>query len=475
MHIYHYASYERTHLLSIAARHGVGEHIVDDLLRDGVLVDLYSTVKKSLRVGGRSYSIKKLEPLYMGAEHRADDGVTNAAASIEEYERAMEARASGDEAEAQQILDTIADYNEYDCVSTRRLRNWLLEQAAKVGVAPGAHEEEEIPGDPFEPSALNLELLRRAETSDDAQDAAANALAAAAIDYHRRENKSFWWEHFARLTEPIDHWADTRGVFMIDRVDRRGRLGSHGRQRNMRRRLRAEGTWAPGSGTPQGDAFALYGHPVPFRKKGRRPGSLLDVGVKIVADPEDGVVWIDEVCPGDEDLWSVLPLAITPGPAAESGQHRRRDRGVGRQRGRARRRVAARRGIRHPDRPPTARCRARTAARRRRQRARRHHEPARARQLLPRRAGAARHRQNIPRRACDHRARARPRLAHRRRRAIAQGRRERAAQSGGCRAGARSRRQGARRRPRLLRRRAVHRAAEGWAGRVRGGARPAAM
>ncbi len=33
MHIYHYASYERTHLLTIAARHGVGEAAVDQLLR----------------------------------------------------------------------------------------------------------------------------------------------------------------------------------------------------------------------------------------------------------------------------------------------------------------------------------------------------------------------------------------------------------------------------------------------------------
>ncbi|MDJ0336027.1 TM0106 family RecB-like putative nuclease [Salinibacterium sp. G-O1] len=313
MHIYHYASYERTHLLSIAARHGVGEHIVDDLLRDGVLVDLYSTVKKSLRVGGPSYSIKKLEPLYMGAEHRADDGVTNAAASIEEYERAMEAGAAGDEAEAQKILDTIADYNEYDCVSTRRLRNWLLAQAAKVGVTPGAFDLEDIDGDPFVPSALNLELLKRSDT-DDIQDARAHALAAAAIDYHRRENKSYWWEHFARLTEPMDLWADTRGVFMIESVTVEADWGRTGKQRNDRRRLRAVGTWAPGSGTPKGDAFVLYGQPTPFRKKGRRPGSLLDHGVTITADVENGVVWIDEVCPTDEDPWSDLPLALTPGP-----------------------------------------------------------------------------------------------------------------------------------------------------------------
>ena len=36
------------------------------LLRDGVLVDLYPIVRGCLRIGERSYSIKKLEPLYMG-------------------------------------------------------------------------------------------------------------------------------------------------------------------------------------------------------------------------------------------------------------------------------------------------------------------------------------------------------------------------------------------------------------------------
>ena len=85
LHIYHYASYERTHLLSLAARHGVGEEQIDDLLRAGVLVDLYPVVKRSLVIGSASYSLKKLEPLYMGADHRSEDGVTTAADSVTEY------------------------------------------------------------------------------------------------------------------------------------------------------------------------------------------------------------------------------------------------------------------------------------------------------------------------------------------------------------------------------------------------------
>ncbi|HEX5860052.1 MAG TPA: TM0106 family RecB-like putative nuclease, partial [Microbacterium sp.] len=64
LHIYHYAPYEPTHLLAMAARYGVCEAEVDTLLREGVFVDLYPIVRRALRVGSPSYSIKKLEPLY---------------------------------------------------------------------------------------------------------------------------------------------------------------------------------------------------------------------------------------------------------------------------------------------------------------------------------------------------------------------------------------------------------------------------
>ena len=61
MHIYHYASYERTHLLTIAARHGVGEEAVDDLLRNNVLVDLYPIVRRGVRVGSPVTMPKEFE------------------------------------------------------------------------------------------------------------------------------------------------------------------------------------------------------------------------------------------------------------------------------------------------------------------------------------------------------------------------------------------------------------------------------
>ncbi|MET0304332.1 MAG: AAA domain-containing protein, partial [Microbacteriaceae bacterium] len=120
---------------------------------------------------------------------------------------------------------------------------------------------------------------------------------------------------FARLSDPLDAWADTRGVLVADRVEVLDDWHLSGRQTRMRRRLRVHGTWAPGTGTPKGDAFLLYAAPTPYAKPGRRAGTLLDVPAEILpaSDDEIGVV-VEETCPVDERPWSQVPLAIVPGP-----------------------------------------------------------------------------------------------------------------------------------------------------------------
>ncbi|HEY4870116.1 MAG TPA: TM0106 family RecB-like putative nuclease, partial [Candidatus Dormibacteraeota bacterium] len=45
MHVYHYAAYERSALLNLMGRHATRESEVDELLRRGVLVDLYRVVR----------------------------------------------------------------------------------------------------------------------------------------------------------------------------------------------------------------------------------------------------------------------------------------------------------------------------------------------------------------------------------------------------------------------------------------------
>ena len=328
MHIYHYAAYERTHLTSIAARHGVCEAEVDDLLREHVLVDLYPVVRGALRVGSRSYSIKKLEPLYMGDELRDETGVTNGAQSVTEYAEASEQLRSplaSERALGQQRLDAIGDYNRYDCVSTLRLRDWLLGIGAAHGVSPydpADVEPEPATGPELTVSDTAERLMALAEAStaaDEHADAQALRLAASAIDYHDREQKSFWWSHFARLVDPVEDWADTRDVVVVD-PERSVVLEDWHRPpraRTDRRILRLRGTVAPGSSLKGGQVYLAYAWPAPFRTFGAAPGARGTRMATVIERLEDGVIVQESL--GNLDEFSELPMAVTPGPPPRAG------------------------------------------------------------------------------------------------------------------------------------------------------------
>ncbi|TFD67532.1 bifunctional RecB family nuclease/DEAD/DEAH box helicase [Cryobacterium sp. Hb1] len=316
MHVYHYAAYERTHLLSLAARHGVGEDQVDQLLRENVLVDLYPLVRKSMRVGSRSYSIKKLEPLYMGSELRGGE-VTNAADSITEYAGARDLHAHGDTAEAQRMLESIADYNRYDCVSTLRLRDWLLALARGAGIR-SVGTQRRADTDTLEPSPVRDGLLAIAATAGRTSrtaDQAAAAFAAAAIDYHRREQKSFWWGHYSRLEYPIDDWQDTRDVLVVDRVDVDRDWFREGQQRVDRRHLWLRGRLAPGSSIKPGDQagpYLLYEYPGPFTNPDTSEGARTHRAVKVLAVDDDGAILVEETLLKDVARYDHRPSALAP-------------------------------------------------------------------------------------------------------------------------------------------------------------------
>ncbi|CAD6006968.1 bifunctional RecB family nuclease/DEAD/DEAH box helicase [Agreia sp. COWG] len=324
MHIYHYAAYERTHLLSLAARHGVGEEQVDDLLRNNVLVDLYPVVRQGLVVGTHSYSLKKLEPLYMGETERA--GVANAADSIAEYVRSRELLAAKDAEGSARVLDDIARYNTYDCISTLRLRDWLLGIAATVPrdsvAAAGGRVPLEIEIRDPDPVYLELaELSASVPLAERTADDTALALASAAIDYHRREQKSFWWEHYARLTAPVDEWADTRDVFVIDDVVVERDWYREGRQRTDRRRLRLTGTPAPGSSFKIGHTpFVLYDEPYPPILRGREPGArTAHSRAEVIEVSDDGTIVLDERLEAEAPPYDELPMALAPGTPPNAG------------------------------------------------------------------------------------------------------------------------------------------------------------
>ncbi|BDZ47114.1 TM0106 family RecB-like putative nuclease [Naasia aerilata] len=322
MHIYHYADYERSHLQQLCARHGVGEAMLDDLLREHVFVDLYPVVMHSIRISERSYSLKKLEPLYMGDELRASD-VTNAADSIVAYVDYTLLRDAGREKEAAAQLAEIEEYNRYDCVSTLRLRDWLLARADEAGIGRRRVPMVDEPRDSYigrQEDRVRDRLLSAIEgiaALDRTPDQQAIALAAAAIEYHRREDKTYWWEHFNREITPLEEWADSRDVLVVESAEVVSDWELRGKKKSDSRILRLRGRLAPASRLEVGgQPHIMYGSPVPLGcppvPEGQR-GEHDSTEVLSVAETEDGTeVLLEETAGEGVDGWTELPIALTP-------------------------------------------------------------------------------------------------------------------------------------------------------------------
>jgi uncharacterized protein len=316
MHIYHYAPYEKTALLRLAGRHGIGEDDVDDLLRSGTLVDLYPIVRKSIRVGSESVGLKALEPLYMGPQLRSGD-VTTAADSITQYARYCQLRSEGHSEEAATVLKEIEDYNHYDCRSTRALRDWLLMRAFESGVTPVGPQPVSDSG-PIEQNdtlaAALEEFTGVGAAGPRTPEQTAVALVAAARGYHRREDKPFWWAHFDRLNYPVDEWADDTDVFIVNDASLAAEWHQPPQARKLQRRVQLRGELARGA--LNSGVFALYEPPAP-------PG-LADnpdrraAGHATVVEADDWTVptevVIAERTPKDGSTFHQFPFALTPGP-----------------------------------------------------------------------------------------------------------------------------------------------------------------
>ena len=317
MHVYHYAPYERTHLGNLSTRYGIHEEFIDELFRKDVLVDLYPLVQKAFVIGVPSYSIKKLEPLYMGDKLR-DSAVSNGADSVEQYITARELLQSGAQSEAEEILQSIADYNAYDCLSTLRLHEWLISQAQEAGLAlkfsPSFEDDAEGKAVVEVQDPRVVQLLDRASSCEDETLKAALEVASAAIGFHKREAKSFWWEHFNRLSSDISDWPETRDIFRLDPYSP-GKVISDWhlvkRSKRPRRTLQLNGVFTPGSKLTfeLQDFFAIYDE-APGKYTARR----------VSASSDGDSITLFEVVGSDEDTYSHFPIALTPNspPNAEA-------------------------------------------------------------------------------------------------------------------------------------------------------------
>src|SRR5690606_30158917 len=159
---------------------------------------------------------------------------------------------------------------------------------------------------------------------DRTADQTAAAFAAAALDYHRREHKTFWWGHFSRLVQPVDEWAETRDVLVVERavVERDWHIDPG--QRVERRHLRLTGTWGPGSTlSPGGIAqpFILYDQPSPLTNPRADPGARGSKQVTVLEVDDDGVLG-EEPRPRGLDRDPALPMPLTPVAPPPAGQQK---------------------------------------------------------------------------------------------------------------------------------------------------------
>jgi predicted RecB family nuclease len=203
LHIFHYATYEPSAFKRLAGRHGTCVEEVDELLRAGVFVDLYRIVRQSLRASVESYSIKRLEPLY-GFSRVVP--LKNANEALTAFEGAMALGIGDDDTKA--LLKTIEGYNRDDCVSLVYLRDWLEQRRKELETRLGhglsrpqvksGEPTEALSGHLQEVHAIRDRLLARLPEDQTAwsNEDRASWLLAQLLEWHRREEKSTWWEYF---------------------------------------------------------------------------------------------------------------------------------------------------------------------------------------------------------------------------------------------------------------------------------------
>ncbi|MEC3891396.1 TM0106 family RecB-like putative nuclease [Nocardiopsis sp. LDBS1602] len=314
-HIYHYASYEVDRLKHLSSAYATREEEVDRLLRQNRLIDLYTVVRKSLRVSQRSYSIKYLEPLYLDTAR--DGGVTTAASSIDAYAAYLRAHQDGDTDTAARVLDDIAAYNRDDCHSTARLRDWLEGHRADQGITTRPLLQIEITEEEAERARKRAERdARHAALTEPLLDGVPEqpeqrtdadhprATLAALVGYYRRENSPPWREHFQRSNAPL-HELETDGNCAVPWQAHVGEWEHPtGKRRNARREVAMRLDRAHPNPFTTGESVHLLHPAAPGQSATTRPAKVLK------AEP-DALTLIETAPP--EQITSSAPIAVLPG------------------------------------------------------------------------------------------------------------------------------------------------------------------
>ena len=210
LHLFHFGHREADALKKLSCRHATREAEVDQLLREGVLVDLLPVVRHGLRASVESYSLKELESLH---GYQRKTLLRDAARAMQLFGWWLET--ADDMLAVADLQAAVQSYNQDDCLSTAQLRDFLerlrreLEQQRGLTLPRPERETSKPPEELKARQQVTAELARRLTADSAHPRAPERRLLANLLDFHWREAKSGWWEHYRALElAPADRLDD---------------------------------------------------------------------------------------------------------------------------------------------------------------------------------------------------------------------------------------------------------------------------
>ena len=219
-HVYHYGPSTPAAVKRLMSRYATREDAVDRLLRGNVFTDLRRAVRQGVRASVESYALTRLEPFY-GFERGV--GLAAAIRARVRFEVWLESgdAAAGVRPEPDDSRGALEGCNRDDCNSALRLADWLEacrdELEAETGQPlprPAADAEaRDAEHEPAAEVAALIEALTAGLPADDEKlddDQRGRRLLAHLLEFHRREDKSMWWEFFERCGFTAEEHVEDR-------------------------------------------------------------------------------------------------------------------------------------------------------------------------------------------------------------------------------------------------------------------------
>ena len=201
--IYHYNDYEKRALKDLSNEYSSffpeGANLVDKLLRQKKFIDLYRVVEQCMQTTEKDISLKTIEKFYP-AERNAD--VKTADDSIRLFE---DWSATNDP----KLMKDIINYNEEDCISTYKLRNFLLnEKPSTIPDFSQSDEEIEANSDTKDFEKREIEFIKKLEKKRNETNTVIIDDLISLVGFHRRELKVDTWAYYERIDKSPEELED---------------------------------------------------------------------------------------------------------------------------------------------------------------------------------------------------------------------------------------------------------------------------